>query len=239
MTMWIRTMLRVARIASVIALAVLGAASVVRAQTTPAAGTTDSQFYAEFTLGPTLGHQSSSLYGGEGGVRLTRDFAVFFEGGHMRNVGTKDLDTRALQIANFIGGTSSTASRVNYFDVGARYNLPLMIQAPFGEKWQTFALFGVGAAHVTNASNFHVAGSDVTNQLFDLYGVQLGSDLSGHFTKPFVTLGFGLDVTFAKRYFGELTYRYGHISKDTAGSGDVDLAAINTQRVQFGFGIHF
>jgi opacity protein-like surface antigen len=230
---------RVARIASVIALAVLGAASVVRAQTTPAGGTADSRFYAEFTLGPTLGHQSSSLFGGEGGVHLTRELGVFVEGGHMRNVGTSDLDSRAHLIANFIGGTSSIVSRVNFFDVGVRYNLPFAIQAPFGEKWQTFGLFGVGTAHVTNVTNFHVAGNDVTNQLLDLYGVQLGTDLAGTFKKPFVTIGFGLDVTFAKRYFGEVTYRYGHISKDTTDSGDVDLAAINTQRVQFGIGVHF
>jgi opacity protein-like surface antigen len=230
---------RVARIASVIALAVLGAASVVRAQTTPASRTADSRFYAEFTLGPTLGHQSSSSFGGEGGVHLTREIDVFLEGGHMRNIGTTDLDRRAQQIANFIGGTSSTVSRANFFDVGVRYNLPFAIHAPFGEKWQTFTLFGVGTAHVTNTTNFHVAGNDVTNQLFDLYGVQLGSDLAGTFKKPFVTAGFGVDVTFAKRYFGELTYRYGHVSKDTTDAGDVDLTAINSQRVQFGIGVHF
>ena len=79
-------MKRFARIAALCLAATLGAgASLAHAQTG-----SDSKFYGEFNFGPTLGHKSSSFFGGEFGFRLTESLDVFVEATHMKNVGTSD-----------------------------------------------------------------------------------------------------------------------------------------------------
>ena len=64
--------------------------------------------YAEFTVGPTFGHKSSSAIGGEAGYTLTDALQVFLEGGRMGNVATTDVDARAQIIGNAIGASVST-----------------------------------------------------------------------------------------------------------------------------------
>ena len=65
-----------------------------------------------------------------------------------------------------------------------------------------------------------------------------GTDLVGTFKRPFIMFGVGANMTFATRFFGDLSYRFGHISGETDGS-DVVLAAVSTQRIQFGIGVRF
>src|SRR5580704_15825063 len=59
----------------------------------------------------TLGHSSSSSFGGELDRRVGSAWEVFVELGHMRNVTTKQAQDRAAVIANAIGSVAgSTAS---------------------------------------------------------------------------------------------------------------------------------
>ena len=65
-----------------------------------------------------------------------------------------------------------------------------MIPMP-GVPVQPYVLGGVGFARVTKKVVFAVGGTDVTSTLTQ-FGVVLGSDLSGEFTKPMLTVGGGV-----------------------------------------------
>jgi hypothetical protein len=133
-------MKRFAHVAAVCLVAILLAGgSSAEAQTAPAA---DQKMYAEFNFGPTLGHKSDAFVGGEFGYRLTPELFVIVEGSHMGNVATTDLDNRATLIANFLGGTATTAFKVNHGAAGLRYNI---------EMWPNihpYVLGEIGAAQV-------------------------------------------------------------------------------------------
>ena len=201
-----------------------GAAS---AQTPPPAGP-ESPFYGEVDLGATFGHKSDTSAGGEFGVRVAEGFDIMIEGGHMGNVGTSDLDARAAGIANALGGTASTAYKVNYFDAGVRYSF-VLISRP---KIHPYVTAGFGLAQVKAETVLTVNGTTVGPDQ-----VTFGTDLNGTTRKGFLMIGFGGTMTFGSRYFGDLSYRYGRISPDTT---DIpNDTAINTQRLQIGVGVRF
>jgi opacity protein-like surface antigen len=192
----------------------------------------EPRWYGEVTAAATLGHKSDSAFGAEGGGRLTNMLVVFAEGGHMGNVGNTDLEARAQKIANFIGGTvGSTAYKMNYFDAGVRY------QVPIATRYHPYVAIGFGVASIKPEATFAVNGTDVTGQLEQL-GVQLGADLSESQTRPLFTFGGGVMINFAKRYFADATYRYGRTSQAEE-SGEVIIQGLNTQRLQIGGGIRF
>jgi opacity protein-like surface antigen len=116
---------------------------------------------------------------------------------------------------------------VNYFDVGVRYLVPVMSSV------HPYIAVGVGIAHVTTETNLTIGGAPVGPD-----AASIGTDLSGTFTRPLILFGVGAHMTFATRFFGDLSYRYGRVSGETDGS-DVVLAAIPTQRIQFGIGVRF
>jgi opacity protein-like surface antigen len=212
------------------AIVVIAASAVGTARAQTVAATVPDRGYAAFTIGATLGHKSDSSIGGEVGYGLTDALQVFFEAGRMGNVATSDIDARAQKIANTFGASVSAVQRATYYDAGLKYRL-----SQYG-MWRPYVLLGLGAASVKTTVNFNVGGNDVTNRL-DQFGVQLGSDLSGTLTKTFLTIGFGSDVTFGKRYLAGLSYRYGRIFSKTS---EIDNdRGINTQRVQAGVGIKF
>lgn len=218
-------MKRFALVAAVCLVALLGFSASARAQVMPA---DDSKFYAEFDFGPTLGHKSDKFVGGEGGWRLTKDLDIFVEATHMGNVATTDLDDRAAIIANFIGGTASTAFVVNAVDFGARYNF---IATP---RIRPYVLAGVGVASVKTEVEFAVNGTAIDPAS---RGVQLGGDLSGTHNKTMIVVGFGVRVPFKERFFGDLGYRLGSIISNTS---DVENdKGIPTQRVMLGVGMKF
>jgi opacity protein-like surface antigen len=221
-------MKRFVRYSTVITVTVVCGVGTARAQTsgTPVPG----RGYAEFTLGATLGHKSDSSIGGEVGYGVTDALQIFFEAGRMGNVATSDIDARAQLIGNRIGASISTGQTAAYFDAGVKYRL-----SEYG-RWRPYALLGVGAASVKTTVNFAIGGNDVTSRI-DQYGVQLGSDLSGTFTKMFLTVGAGTTATIGKRYLADLSYRYGRIFPKT--SEVENDQGINTQRVQVGIGIRF
>jgi opacity protein-like surface antigen len=186
---------------------------------------------AQVDVAATLGRKSSSSVGGEVGLRLTDRWETFLEIGRMRNVTSKDLETRAKFIGDAIGATSNPIQKATYFDVGARYNVSAL------PAWHPFLLAGLGFARVNTSTTFSQNGRDITGQIEGVYGVQLGLDLEGSVTKAFFTLGGGVMRPFKNRYFAEGTYRYGRIFPRT-GLIPADKG-VNTQRVQLGVGLRF
>lgn len=221
-------MMRIVRVVPTL-LAVACSTAAAEAQT-PAAAPVESRVYAEFNGGASLGHTSDTSIAGEGGVRLMPNLDVFAEGGHIGNAATGTLDDKATKIANSLGATASVGARVNFFDAGARYHWPA---TPLVEP---YIMVGFGLARVRNSTAFAVNGTVVDAETL---GVQFGTDLRGSRTKPFLVIGGGATVGFARRYFVDLGYRYGRVFKDTDESGNVIVPAINTQRVQAGIGVRF
>ena len=218
-------MKRFASVAAVCLVVTLGIG--VRSAHAQAAPAADSQMYAEINFGPTLGHKSDAFVGGEFGYRLTETLDLFVEGGHMGNVATTDLDDRAAIIANHLGGTASTAFKVNHFDVGVRYRIdgtPMI---------HPYVLGAIGVAHVSTEVAFSVNGTVIDPSST----VQVGSDLSGSLNKTMIVIGFGINVPFKTRFFGDLGYRYGAILAKTD-NFETDKT-ISTQRIVLGAGIRF
>jgi opacity protein-like surface antigen len=216
--------------------ALCGGAGLAQAQTTGSASA-DPKIYAEFNFGPTLGHKSDTFLGVEAGWRFYTGLDVFVEGGQMKNVGTAQLDANAALIANCCipGGTvSSTSKKVNYFNVGVRYQLDQQLHMPTVQRLHPYVLLGAGSASVTTDATFAVSGNVVDPSAF---GVQLGGDLSGSTRKGMVIFGLGLNVPFLQRYYADVGYRYGQIFAKT---GDVETdESLKTQRIAFGVGVKF
>jgi hypothetical protein len=63
------------------------------------------------------------------------------------------------------------------------------------------------------------------------YGVVLGADLSGSYTKPMATVGLGVMWPAWQRLVLDFQYRYGRIFADGQG--------INVSRAGLGFGVRF
>ena len=219
-------MKRFACIAAVCVMASLGPG----ASSALAQSAADPKMYAEFNVGPTLGHKSDKFFGGEAGLRVMDNLDVFIEASHMGNVGTTDLDDRATIIANYLGGTASTAFVSNHGAIGARYNFHLSATPMI----HPYVLAGLGLAQVRTEVEFAVGGtvSDPAQR-----GVQLGGDLSGTHNKTIALFGFGARVPFKTRFFGDIGYRYGQILAKTE-NFETDKA-IPTQRVVFGVGMTF
>jgi opacity protein-like surface antigen len=190
------------------------------------------RYYAAFAAGVTFGHHASGSFNGEAGARITEPLDVFFEAGHMQNVGTSELAARADVVAAFIKGSAETQQSANFFDIGVRYHGPV-----FAGMWRPYVGFGIGSAKVETTSTFSVNGSDITSQLPPLYGVVLGSDLSSSLNKALITIPIGVQATFRHYFLIDGSYRYGHIfAKPDDIDGDV---GINAQRLQIAFGVRF
>jgi len=219
-------MMRLARIASC-AIVVFAGAVPGWAQTAPA---DESRFYAAFDAAATFGHQSSGAFGAEGGFRLSGPYTIYVEGGHMNNVGTQNLEDRALSIANAVGATASTAYKVNYFDVGIRYEPSALTPV----KVHPYVLLGFGVGSVKADTAFAVNGTTVPPESL---GISLGDDLGGTVSKGLFTLGGGVTYPLARRLFLDGSFRYMRIFAKT----DVieDDEAINTSRLQIGIGYRF
>jgi opacity protein-like surface antigen len=188
----------------------------------------DPKMYVEFNVGPTLGHKSDKFFGGEAGLRLTDDLDVYIEASHMGNVATTDLDDRATIIANFLGGTASTAFVVNDVAAGLRYNFTVSPMV------HPYVLGSVGLARVRTEVEFAVNGTVIDPAS---RGVQLGGDLSGTHNKTILVFGFGVRVPFKTQFFADLGYRYGQILAKTD-NFETDKS-IPTQRVILGVGVRF
>jgi opacity protein-like surface antigen len=202
------------------------------AQGTPAS---DLIWSAQGDVAATFGHKSSSSAGGELGLRLDERWDLFLEIGRMANITTTATEDRARIIGNAIGATANPIQHATYFDIGARYNVQAIRAAL---AWHPFVLAGLGIARVRAETTFSRSGATISDSdLANVYGVQLGSDLSGSLTKGLFTLGGGVHRPFKNRYFVEGSYRYGRIF---ARSGQIEGdKGMNTQRLQVGVGLRF
>jgi opacity protein-like surface antigen len=193
--------------------------------------------YGEFTFGPTFGNASSASFGVEGGYWFTHLIGVFVEGGRIRDVATSNIEDHARIIAAEIGATASARQPVNYFDVGVLARIPISAKGR-ASRLTPYALFGLGAANVSNNVTFAVNGATLSPQQLADLGVSLGSDLSGSYTKLFITLGAGTHIALTGRWVADASYRYGSIGKNTD-DPFTPIDAISTNRFQFGIGVTF
>jgi opacity protein-like surface antigen len=207
-------------------LAMAAGTGAVRAQTVDA-----GKWAAQVDGAVTLGHSSSSSFGGEVDRRVGNAWELFLEAGHMRDVTTKTLQDRAAIIADAIGGTAHAVQTATYYDVGLRYHL-----MPEG-KWNPYVAVGLGAARASTATTFTVNGAQLTDSQLADDDVSLGLDLDGYVTKPFLLVGAGVSLPLKNRYFLDGSLRYGHIFPR---SGVIDGdTGVSTVRVQIGLGIRF
>jgi opacity protein-like surface antigen len=186
--------------------------------------------YAEIVAQSAFGNVTSQNYGAEFGFTVTPSVQVFFEVGHTLNVATDQISSAAQTIASAL---SQTQSNVGYsvkqpltFGVGGvRYLVPIS-----GSKLLPYFVGGIGVAKASNDATFTVSGTDVTGNLSQ-YGIVLGSDLSGGFTKPMATLGGGVSYAVWESLILDFQLRYGHVFAE----GE----SINSTRAGVGVGVRF
>ena len=206
----------------VLALAMLAVGSAASAQSA-------DKGYAEGFIQSAFGNVTSQAYGGEAGFTVRPNLQVFVEAGAVRDVATASIGTAAQQIAGFL---SQTQPNVGFqvkqpvaFGVGG-----VKLTFPTTGKLKPYVLAGGGVANVKQDVTFSINGSDVTGSLAT-YGVQLGSDLSGSFTKPMFTAGVGAMWPAWQRLVIDVQYRYGRIFAEDEG--------INVSRAGIGLGFRF
>ena len=78
---------------------------------------------------------------------------------------------------------------------------------------------------------FTIGGTDVTSSLATTYGVQLGTDLSGSYTKPMIVAGAGAMWQGWQRLVVDAQFRFGRILAEDSG--------VNVSRAGIGVGVRF
>lgn len=186
--------------------------------------------YVEGVGGWTFGDKGSEFFGAEGGFTLRRQVFVFVEGGRVNNAAGQSFRTAAQIVAEGLAKTQPGVTVVAtqptiFFDAGVRFHATVK-----GSRAQPFLLAGAGVARVKQDARFTSGGNDITSSMAQ-FGVVLGTDLSGSFTKMQIALGGGLMIPVQQRMFGELSYRFVRIFAEDGG--------INVNRAGLGFGIRF
>lgn len=191
--------------------------------------------YVEVVAQSAFGNVTSQSYGAEVGATVWKatGLQVFGEFGQIRNVATSDLGVNAAVIAGFLSQVQSNVSfsvkePVSFFAAGVKY--PIVIP---GSKIQPYVLGGFGSAKVTKQVAFTVGGSDVTSNLSQ-FGVVLGSDLSGEFSKAMLTLGGGAVWPIWHQVIADFQFRFSRI-----GAEDETAEAISVGRAGIGIGVRF
>jgi opacity protein-like surface antigen len=206
---------------------------VAQAQTTAGGGGAAAEpgtGYVEGVGQSAFSNVQSQSYGAEAGYTITTGVQVFVEAGRIRDVATADLGVNAPTIAGAL--TQAQSNSVGYtvkepvtFGVaGVKYLIPV------NSKAQPYVLGGIGVARYTKDVRFLVAGTDVTGSIVQ-YGVVLGSDLSGAFTRAMLTLGGGVVWPVGHSLIVDFQYRFGRIFADNQG--------INVSRAGIGIGVRF
>ena len=212
-----------------LAIGMLALSGVASAQTSPAPDA--DRGYVEGVLQSAFGNVTSQSFGAEVGVTVRPNLQVFGEFGKVRDVATTSIGSAAQLIAGFLSQTQagvafSVKEPVTFGVAGVKYTIPTT-----DTKIQPYVLGGVGMASVTQNVTFTVGGSDVTNSLATTYGVQLGTDLSGSFTKPMIVVGGGAMWPAWQRLVVDVQFRFGRILAEDGG--------INVSRAGIGLGVRF
>jgi opacity protein-like surface antigen len=211
----------------VLVVSVIVLSGIAEAQTT--AGGADTG-YVEGVLQSAFGNVTSQSYGAEAGFTITTGLQVFVEAGRIRDVATSDLGINAQTIAGALiqsqnSSVSYTVKEPATFGVaGLKYLIPV------ASNLGPYVMGGFGVARYTKDVRFLVGGTDVTGNLAQ-YGVVLGSDLSGNFTRPMLSLGLGATWPAWQSVIVDFQYRYGRIFGEGQG--------INVNRAGVGIGVRF
>jgi opacity protein-like surface antigen len=216
------------RFMAVLAIASLACVRAASAQTAPVAAEPDHG-YVEGVVQSAFGNVTSQSYGVELGVSLMPNVQVFGEGGMIRDVATAEIGTAAQAIAGFLSQTQTSVQfhvkqPVTFGVAGLKYVVPT------AGSLRPYVMGGGGIAQVKQDVTFTVGGSDVTQNLASQFGVQLGTDLSGTFTKPMIVAGAGLMWPAWQRLVIDVQY-YNHIFAEGS--------AITVNRAGVGVGIRF
>ena len=206
---------------------VLLAGGAAQAQTTPG---DPGKGYAEFVAQSSFGNVTSQNYGAEFGFTVSPTVQVFAEIGHTRNVATSEISASAQTMASALARTQnnvtySVEQPLTFGVGGIKYLLPVS-----GQKLLPYFMFGFGVAKVNNDVAYAISGSDVTANLAQ-YGIVLGGDLSGGYTKPILTFGGGVTYPAWESLVIDFQYRYGHVFAEGG--------TINTNRAGVGLGFRF
>ena len=201
-------------------------ASVAGAQTPAAA----DRGYAEVALQSAFGNVTSQSYGGEVGVTVAPNVQLFAEAGMVRDVATASIGAAAQTIAGALSQTQPNVAfrvkqPVTFGVAGVKFVVPT------AGTIRPYVLAGGGVASVKQDVTFTVGGSDVTSNLATQFGVQLGSDLSGSFTKPMIVAGAGAMWPAWQRLVVDFQFRFGRILAEEGG--------INVSRAGIGLGLRF
>jgi opacity protein-like surface antigen len=216
------------RLFAACALAVLAIASPASAQTAPAADT--DRGYVEGVVQSAFGNVTSQSYGVELGVKVIPNVQVFAEAGMVRDVATSEIGAAAQAIAGFLSQTQASVQfRVKQPVTFGAAGLKFVI--PTASALRPYVMGGGGIAQVKQDVTFTVAGTDVTPNLASQFGVQLGSDLSGTFTKPMIVAGAGVMWPAWQRLVVDVQYRYGRIFAEDN--------ALTVSRAGVGVGLRF
>jgi opacity protein-like surface antigen len=208
------------------------------AQAQPGAGATPDRGYLEAVAQSALSNVTSQSYGAEGGVTVWGNLQIFIEAGRTTNVATQDLGSSAQQITTYLSTVQSAAVSVNLKEPVSFGAAGVRLRFPVGSKASPYVMGGIGFAKVTKDVHFLLGGSDATNNLAQ-YGVTLGSDLTGSYTKPMLVLGGGVAWTAWQRLVIDFQYRYGRIFPEDQTPSSAAMQGINVSRVGAGVGVVF
>ena len=212
-----------------LAIGMLALSGVASAQTPARASDTDHG-YVEGVVQSAFGNVTSQSYGAELGFTVIPNVQVFVEAGMVRDAATASIGTAAQLMAGVVSQTqANVAFRVKEpvtFGVAG-----LKFVVPTTGSIRPYVLGGGGMASVKQDVTFTVGGSDVTSTLASQYGVQLGSDLSGTFTKPMVVAGAGAMWPAWQHLVVDIQFRFGRIFAEDGG--------INVSRAGVGVGVRF
>lgn len=208
-----------------ILLSMFTSAAYAQAPTPPA-----TRGYAEVVAQSAFGNVTSQSYSVELGLTVRPNLQVFVEGGQTRNVAPAQLGIDAQTIAGALSQTQanvgfSTKEPATFAAGGVKYSMSVA-----GSKARPYVLAGFGMATVKRDVAFTVGGSDVTSTLSQ-YGVVLGTDLSGDFTKPMFIAGGGLAWPAWQPLVVDFQFRFGRIFAEDGG--------INVARAGIGIGVRF
>jgi len=213
--------------ALVVGMLVLG--GVANAQT-PARTSDADRGYVEGVIQSAFGNVTSQSIGAEIGVTIKPNLQVFVEAGQVRDTATASIGAAAQLMAGFLSQTQSNVAfsvkePVTFGVAGLKYIVPM------AGAVRPYVLGGAGIASVKQNVAFTIGGSDVTSSLASQYGVQLGTDLSGSFTKPMIVAGAGAMWSPWQRLIVDLQFRFGRILAEDG--------AINVSRAGVGIGVRF
>jgi hypothetical protein len=218
------------RLLSALFVSTIALGGVAHAQTGAPAAAADKG-YVEAVAQSAFGNVTSQSFGAEAGFALAPQLQIFVEGGKTRDVATKAIGSGAQLIANALADTQSNVGfsvkePVIFVDAGVRFSL----FPPGQSKIRPYVMAGAGVAKVTQDVKFTVGGSDVTSTI-QQYGIVLGSDLSGDFTKAMIVFGGGVMVPAWKQLVLDFQFRLGRILAEDEG--------ITLGRVGLGVGVRF